>query len=53
MSKDNLVFGLGGVILGIIVGVLIANFSGGSRNQGGFAQKMTPAQQAPQMQSQG
>ena len=53
MSKDNLVFGLGGVVLGIIVGVLIANFSGGSRNQSGFAQNMTPAQQAPQMQPQG
>lgn len=27
MTKDNLVFGLGGVILGIILGALIVNFS--------------------------
>lgn len=30
MSKDNLIFALGGMVIGVIIGVLIAN-SGGSR----------------------
>jgi tetratricopeptide (TPR) repeat protein len=53
MSKDNLVYALGGVVLGIIVGVLIANYSAGPRNAGGFSQNMNPAQQASTMQPQG
>ncbi len=54
MSKDNLVYALGGMVLGIIVGVLIANFSGSTRAPGGFAQSMTPPQQqGSPMQPQG
>jgi tetratricopeptide (TPR) repeat protein len=53
MSKDNLVYALGGIVLGIIVGVLIANFSGGRNNQAGFSRNMAPTQQSPQMQGQG
>jgi tetratricopeptide (TPR) repeat protein len=52
MSKDNLVYALGGVVFGIIVGVLIANFSAGPRNTGGFSQNMNPSQQGSPMQSQ-
>lgn len=33
MSKDNLVFLFGGVIVGIIAGVIIANYSAGPRSQ--------------------
>src|SRR5512144_282388 len=55
MTKDNLVYALGGVIVGIIFGVIIANYSSGSRMQAGFSQPMTQTQQqaapAPQMQS--
>jgi tetratricopeptide (TPR) repeat protein len=55
MTKDNLVYALGGVIVGIIVGVIIANFSSGPRPQSGFSQSVSsPTQQAaPQMQSGG
>ena len=45
MTKDNLVYALGGVIIGIICGVIIANFSSGPRMQAGFSQPMTQAQQ--------
>jgi tetratricopeptide (TPR) repeat protein len=53
MTKDNLVYSLGGVIVGIIAGVIIANFSTGPRTQAGFSQPMAQTQQqsAPQMQS--
>jgi tetratricopeptide (TPR) repeat protein len=53
MTKDNLVYALGGVVIGIIVGVLIANFSSGSRMQAGFSQPMAQQTQqpAPEMQS--
>jgi tetratricopeptide (TPR) repeat protein len=54
MTKDNLVYALGGVIVGIILGVVIANFSSGGRMQAGFSQPMTQTQQqtpAPMQQS--
>ncbi|HEY4491364.1 MAG TPA: hypothetical protein VI958_05155, partial [Acidobacteriota bacterium] len=40
MSKDNLVFALAGMVVGIIVGVLIAGQSGAPRS----VQMETPAQ---------
>jgi tetratricopeptide (TPR) repeat protein len=52
MTKDNLVYALGGVVIGIIAGVIIANFSAAPRMPGGFSQSVAPTQQpAPQMQS--
>lgn len=51
MNKDNLVFLLGGVIVGIIAGVVIANYSAGSRQTVQVAAPAPPAgmtqQQAP------
>lgn len=54
MTKDNLVFALGGVVIGIIAGVIIANFSARPRMQGGFSQSVAPTQQsAPQQMQSG
>jgi tetratricopeptide (TPR) repeat protein len=50
MTKDNLVFGLGGVIVGIIMGVLIVNFSTRPTAPGQMAS--IPANPAPQEQAQ-
>lgn len=55
MTKDNLVFGLAGTVVGIIVGVLIVNFSVAPRQQGTAmnvdSQQMQPMQQAPVQQA--
>jgi hypothetical protein len=56
MSKDNLVYGLAGMVLGVIIGVLIANFSGAPK-QLGSAPVAAPAMQqgsvAPPLGQQG
>lgn len=44
MSKDNLVYGLAGMVLGVVIGVLIANFSGAPKQ---FASPALAVQQAP------
>jgi cytochrome c-type biogenesis protein CcmH/NrfG len=55
MTKDNLVFGLAGVILGIILGVLIVNFStrpGASPQFASQGQPAAPPQGQPATQGQ-
>ncbi|HSP05961.1 MAG TPA: tetratricopeptide repeat protein [Acidobacteriota bacterium] len=54
MNKDNLVFLFGGVIVGIIVGVIIANYSAGSRQVPIMtAPAASVAEQQPQQQTGG
>jgi len=53
MNKDNLVYLLGGVILGIIAGVLIANFSSGPRQVAAPVTSPAPMQQTGPMEQQG
>jgi tetratricopeptide (TPR) repeat protein len=47
MTKENLVFGLGGAIIGIIVGVVITNLSSAPRAGATFSQSSFGAQQQP------
>src|SRR5262245_51619426 len=53
MSKDNLVFLFGGIIVGIIAGVVIANYSAGPRTPSpSMAAPSGTMQQAPMQQQQ-